>query len=450
MKTKRTLWRAIGASAIIALIGFAVAGCDSPTNNNEPPPVNRTALNAAISGAEALLFADIAVSAAGDGSDVHFSEQWTTQDVRNALQSAIEAATAVRDNTAATQAQVDAAVIALNNAMTAFNNALRPGTYGTGANNPCGADCDCGTDCDCGASCDGAECECEEQSQNNKCENADCSCTDCDCGTTCDGAECECPEYPGTGQPGYHTVTFNLGGGTWGEVSQVQVQTGGFVSEPTANPTKTGYTFAGWFTAATGGTAFPFDEPITHNTAAFARWNPVYHDVTFVTNSGTPIDVMPVRHGQAITAMPTTTKANHTFEGWYTDSEFENEFGAGTVIAEPITLYARWAIITLTQNFSISFAGFTNPIQQITGPTLSLRAGGTGEIRITGLPADASVNWLFQGSQITEGTTLVGNVATLALDASFHGDSIVNRYVTVEVRTGGQLHSRIITFRVMP
>ena len=182
MKTKRTLWRAIGAIAIIALIGFAVAGCDSPTNNNEPPLVNWAALDNAISAAQSLL-TTTAESAAGDGSDVNYGVQWAPEDAQIALQSAIEAATAVRNNTAATQAQVDAAVIALNNAITAFNNALRPGTYGTGANNPCEAGCDCG------ASCEGTECECDDTNQNNDCQNAG-----CDCGTSCEGTECECDD----------------------------------------------------------------------------------------------------------------------------------------------------------------------------------------------------------------------------------------------------------------
>jgi len=90
-------------------------------------------------------------------------------------------------------------------------------------------------------------------------------------------------------------------------------------------------------------------------------------------------------------------------------------------------------------NFSISFANFQNPIPQITGPTLSLRAGGTGEIRITGLPADASVNWLSQGDPITEGTNLAGGTASLALNSGIHGGGIGTHLVT-----GGSPHGRPI------
>jgi len=108
-------------------------------------------------------------------------------------------------------------------------------------------------------------------------------------------------------------------------------------------------------------------------------------------------------------------------------------------------------------DFSIDFAGFTDAMRpypaNITGPTLNLRDNNAaGEIRITGIPADAVVNWFFQNdpAPIANGTAFAGGTATLALDSALHGGRVGTYTVTVEVLVGGRLYSRIITFRVMP
>ena len=79
----------------------------------------------------------------------------------------------------------------------------------------------------------------------------------------CDAAPCECER----------TVTFNLHGGT-GNFPPQTVQHGNLVTEPATNPTRQGYTFAGWFTAPTGGAEFDFTAPITGDTVVHARWTP--------------------------------------------------------------------------------------------------------------------------------------------------------------------------------
>ena len=68
-----------------------------------------------------------------------------------------------------------------------------------------------------------------------------------------------------------HTVTFNLHGGS-GNFPVQNVEDGQLATAPTAIPTRAGYTFVGWYTAATGGTAFDFTTPITENTVVHARW----------------------------------------------------------------------------------------------------------------------------------------------------------------------------------
>jgi len=69
----------------------------------------------------------------------------------------------------------------------------------------------------------------------------------------------------------HHTVTFNLHGGTGSFPLTQTVPNNGTATAPTPDPTRSGYTFAGWYTAATGGVRFNFSTPITANTTIHAR-----------------------------------------------------------------------------------------------------------------------------------------------------------------------------------
>ncbi len=69
--------------------------------------------------------------------------------------------------------------------------------------------------------------------------------------------------------PPVYTVTFNTTGGS--TIEPVDVQDASPVVKP-ADPTKTGYEFAGWYTAATGGTLWDFTTAITADTTLYATW----------------------------------------------------------------------------------------------------------------------------------------------------------------------------------
>ena len=65
-------------------------------------------------------------------------------------------------------------------------------------------------------------------------------------------------------------VHFDAQGGT--AVESQSVQEGGEVDAP-AEPTRTGYTFAGWYTAPTGGSQVSFPYQPTGTTTLYAHWN---------------------------------------------------------------------------------------------------------------------------------------------------------------------------------
>ena len=88
------------------------------------PVLNYTALNTAITSAGT---AKTGVTVSIDGSDVAPTDKWVTQAAMDALNTAIATAETAKTQST-TQAQVDNAVTALNNAINAFNNSKEDGT----------------------------------------------------------------------------------------------------------------------------------------------------------------------------------------------------------------------------------------------------------------------------------------------------------------------------------
>lgn len=144
------------------------------------------------------------------------------------------------------------------------------------------------------------------------------------------------------------TLNFDANGGTVSESSKTAYYETALGALPT--PSRTYYTFNGWFTEATGGTevtaetAFSSVEDIT----IYAQWTLNSFVVTFDANGGT-VDTAELRAycGQALGALPTPALDYYTFDGWYTAAESDGtEVTSETVytVAENITLYAHWTI----------------------------------------------------------------------------------------------------------
>ena len=82
------------------------------------------------------------------------------------------------------------------------------------------------------------------------------------------------------------TITFNSEGGS--VVSAVTGLEGTTITLPAA-PTYTGYTFNGWFTAPSGGTALTSPYTLTASTTLYAQWNAnATDDYSFNTAGGSP------------------------------------------------------------------------------------------------------------------------------------------------------------------
>ena len=152
------------------------------------------------------------------------------------------------------------------------------------------------------------------------------------------------------------TVSYNLNGGSGTAPSSQTKWYGETLKLSTATPSRTGYTFKGWATSASGSVAYASGANYTGNAALtlYAVWQLNTYAVTYNANkpsgaSGT-VSNMPTNqtktYGQALTLSSTRpTLAEYNFTGWNTAAN-----GSGTSYSpggsytgnSALTLYAQW------------------------------------------------------------------------------------------------------------
>ena len=144
-----------------------------------------------------------------------------------------------------------------------------------------------------------------------------------------------------------YTVTLNANGGSCSKSSITVTYDNAYGTLPT--PTRTGYTFAGWWTTkATGGKQVTASTvcKATGNYTLYARWTPKTYTVTLNPNGGTcSKSSVTVTYDKAYGTLPTPTRTGHTFAGWWTTkSTGGKQVTASTVCYATgnYTLYARW------------------------------------------------------------------------------------------------------------
>ena len=114
-----------------------------------------------------------------------------------------------------------------------------------------------------------------------------------------------------------YTVSYNANGGSVGTTSQTY-NYGSGLSAPT--PTRTGYTFAGWFTAASGGSHVSNGTAITSARTLYAHWTIKSFTLTINPNggmwNGSTSTQSKVGNYNTTIAVPNPTRTGYTFAGW--------------------------------------------------------------------------------------------------------------------------------------
>ena len=136
-----------------------------------------------------------------------------------------------------------------------------------------------------------------------------------------------------------YNVTFDSNGGS--AVAAAKVEYGKPVAEPAA-PSRTGYTFAGWYTAKGGGSKYDFTKPVTADMTLYARWTINKYEVKFDANGGSAVKSATVEHGKTVAKPADPTRANYTFTGWYTAKSGGEKFDFAKPVTGNVTVFAQW------------------------------------------------------------------------------------------------------------
>ena len=147
----------------------------------------------------------------------------------------------------------------------------------------------------------------------------------------------------GTGK--YFLLIFDARGGSVSTTSKTITLKAKYGTLP--KPTRTGYTFLGWFTKASGGTKVTSSTKLTtaSDKTVYAHWKAKSYKLSFNANGGTvKTKSKTVKMDKSYGTIPKPTRKGHAFQGWYTAKS------GGTIVtksdtftkASSQTLYAQW------------------------------------------------------------------------------------------------------------
>jgi uncharacterized repeat protein (TIGR02543 family) len=159
-----------------------------------------------------------------------------------------------------------------------------------------------------------------------------------------------------------YAVSFDAQGGS--AAASQSVVKGGKATKP-ANPTRGGYTFAGWSSDKAGSKPYDFNAAVSANLTLYAQWKaaskptPAY-TVSFDANggrfaNGSSTQKVSVKQGAKYALAAAPSRSGYTFSGWFTAKT-----GGSVVTGSPTatgsrTLYAQWKAVPpvkVTTSFS--------------------------------------------------------------------------------------------------
>lgn len=104
-------------------------------------------------------------------------------------------------------------------------------------------------------------------------------------------------------------------------------------------PTKTGYTFQGWYQGKKKVTTLN----VKKNATVTAKWKAKTYKITYKNVKGTNKNAKKFTYGKSV-KLKSLSKSGYTFMGWYSDKYFTSKkvTKVGGKTAKNVTVYARW------------------------------------------------------------------------------------------------------------
>ncbi len=203
------------------------------------------------------------------------------------------------------------------------------------------------------------------------------------------------------------------------------------------DPTRTGYTFAGWFTEASGGSKVSPDTKVENRTghALYAHWDPIKSKVTFDVN-GAGISVpnpITVTYDGKYDNLPDITRTGYNFDGWFTAASGGTQITKGTQVAitSEQKLWAHWTAKTYTVTYDANGGSVTTK-----------NASVTYDKTYVSLPTPTRTGYTFDGwYNAKSGGTKIGTTTkvTTANDHTLYAHWKANTYTVTYDANGGSV-----------
>ena len=179
------------------------------------------------------------------------------------------------------------------------------------------------------------------------------------------------------------TVTYMLNG----EVFETVTVTNAHQSDPGFTPSKSGYTFGGWYTDTALRIPFDFEAYAANeertNIAVYAKWEVNTYNITYENTLGAE-NSNPATYNieSATITLADITAPGYTFEGWFVGEEKVESIKLGSY--GDITLTAKWTLTQYTATFvnsdgTVGTVGFDIEDTALSEPAVPQRTGYTGE-----------------------------------------------------------------------
>ena len=162
-----------------------------------------------------------------------------------------------------------------------------------------------------------------------------------------------------------YTVTFNSNGGTTTPEPQT-VAYGGTATKP-ADPTKTGHNFEYWYILNEDGsmTEYDFDKEVTSDITLYAKWDIITCTVTYFIDENRK-ETTPIEYGTILERPSDPSRDNYNFVGWYTNTNYDNEYIFDQPITGDTNIYADWIQIEKTEQEGATFTFiFSKPVSDV-------------------------------------------------------------------------------------
>ena len=189
--------------------------------------------------------------------------------------------------------------------------------------------------------------------------------------------------------PNTYAIKYELDGGK-NAVENPSGYTYGIGVEKLGEAEKEGHTFDGWYSDA------DFTKQVTsissetkEDITLYAKFTPNIYAIKYELDGGINVEVNPeyYTYGTGVEVLGEAVKAGYTFEGWYSDENFENKVTliSGTETGD-IILYAKFTPNTYAIKYELD--GGTNAVENPSGYTYGIGVETLGEAEKEGYTFD--------------------------------------------------------------